>query len=1800
MRIKKNYLIVAFMIFLIISISPVYALINAYQYSQPNYAEFSASQQGSPEIYWPELADADTCEAEGQDFFITTVPTVCTPAVVRSDLLQDQNVPVFCKMNAIRINPLVDAAEIKSVSFTGTYPTEVAGVSYHPSKTLLKTYNPTTGSGAFNDLGYVVVLLKRQASEKDMPNIVSFNLTATMRYDLKTLTGIDQNMFILPVLTDEKFEETKGQYSFWQGRGYIRAEGVDEDSARISVYSSKGVKLSTFTLQKGKTSSIVYMPGFYCSGGLKVRLNEVTTPKTQALLQIDNQLTWVTEGTKFLDKCTVRDISTTGAGLGEIKIGCSGQSYNLELKKASSSDKEDNDLISSNPQIQQNIDAQFKKAEENADDIATYYSAEEENNRIFGASALIELADTAIRIEKYDSAKKLLEKVINKYPDTYYELDAQNKLNTLLTYDYEDASKTISVGKTTHNIFLKSIKSVNIEDAGAIFNFEGGDLKLSVGKIEKGDDWTLRLVDVRDSNTIIVDYSYTTAEKKVVSQTKTLKERETLNLGGKTFILSEINYKQVAAVSILPELPNQITKVNVSVGIGIEKSGIQLSPDKTKSKIKNLNESIKKYEDIVTRLSNWTDAQSKLCFVTASVLFIKNFIQGVSGKGMARNDAMNGPGGWNKWCAEHKDDPKYGGSVEKCIDARKSEIEKSVNAISDGIQNVNKVVSEAQATVTRTPGATFDDEFIKKFVDFIATKARVVEVDVGDKRVSIRTLFGNNANEINRTVRQMYAAGQITINQMKDIMTYSSFGDESLGANIELRDAKLEIIFSNIEKSKSLTSEQQSILSGDSASCSNKYLNPEIKFYETGNLKGKAAVVPLDAKNGWYVATKPAVFGVGRPYSESGQVLTMYLVNVGPNGREEWEASNNDDRPYMRIDLNTGQPLDQISCFPAAQAKTMASRAREALERASSDYGKKSTTVQGFQGAVAIKAAAAATSARCTDFMSPSDCKLMFNVCDPVICPSSRCNLGGQYPVANVVQSGIIGSTLLCLPNIKEGIIIPVCLTGINEGIKAYVSLLKSHRDCLQESLETGKRVGICDEMYSFYMCEFLWRQATPLLEAGIPKLISAMLGQNRGGGEYMTVNTAWQNMKSSVTYIQSSYTNSFAKIFQARSTEQFGTEFCEAFVSVNYPLLGDLADSLLKPESPVQFHAWFDEIPFSEATVPPTSQYKVYYHIYAGSDTGYQYSVYLKTDQQTGYYATQQTKVVDSGYVGVGQTIDQTKDFTAPAGYKQSCVRINQQEECGFKRVSTSFALDYANDKYMESQATQKIENEDDCISGTRSAYSLLQPSLQSGLEEFALPAIYERGIIRVCSSMNPGNTSDPGRWTNVGYCDKTKGVACWLDTNSVKDAIETRGVEQQTIQQITQTARDVEAGAGLIYDEEKSTASLESASIKQKQILNDINKATSVMGVINHVPKITAFEKEVEELTQKAFLNQQRAKAIYLEFALQKAFLDKLFNRISPTAKGQVIFEDVGPEINFNYRLPYRSIDIKLRFNRDLKGGIWQYYNESSKEWFYIAGLDGKSYIMDPIGDQHLANFITTIAYPENLGLANEQDGYNYLRELDEETYALTIKGLPETTESRDIVPSKTFFVSYRGKTLSLRSAIYKGQTIWQYIDSDGEWKYVAGFPMTYFANESVSNGIFDLQLKNEAQGFSHLSQLASEITGFEFKDITDVTPTEEIPVGIEEESLVEDWRLKETYDYDKRVYLVYRNQQSYFYVYKGVMKRDKTGFDTTIGTIDLEGVDKYRINLNAAARDKAIDAKTFDELNRAFIQGTRIYRD
>ncbi len=703
----------------------------------------------------------------------------------------------------------------------------------------------------------------------------------------------------------------------------------------------------------------------------------------------------------------------------------------------------------------------------------------------------------------------------------------------------------------------------------------------------------------------------------------------------------------------------------------------------------------------------------------------------------------------------------------------------------------------------------------------------------------------------------------------------------------------------------------------DVNSYNNKFENPEVQYYENEPYKGMPALVPFDLNRGWYVATKQNVgFGNIKAFDSSGRPASFWICNVGANHKADFFNGVQDDI-CQQFNVDTGQTSREFYGLSASQTKDIVQRGMQALNRAAEQYkaGVKSVIIDG-EGIKVGNPAAVIPGTQCQDFMSPGDCKLLFNMCDPVICPSSRCNLGGTYPVADVIQTGIVGSALLCLPNSREGILMPVCLTGIKAGIDGFVSVLTAHRDCLQHNLDTGEMIGICDEIYSVYMCEFFWRQIAPVANILLPKLVELAYGQGqvRGGGEYLTVMSAWQNTKNSVDYFKQVYAVNSFKAFQARNIEEAGTEFCRASISAKGPTS---IKSLVEPDSPPQFHAYFDSTVQTDATVPPTAAYKVFYHIFAGNDAGIYYTVYLKGAPDISYYATTDTIQVAAGFVPKGGYKDETKDFTAPAGYKELCVNINGQEKCGFKQVSTDFAVNYVRDQFVADQIKDfDIKTEQECVSGTPSVVPLLNPNIQAGAEEAVLPEIYNRGVIRICATNNPGAPTDITRYSQVGVCGDPK-IKCWLDSRSVDRAIseENRGLRNATLEELrrnTEAHLDSQGfynetgGAALVKDMAAKVSNIGKVDLsKLVDQYSDAELKTSANAIIQNAKIV---EAEIDKEMDKVYINHQKAALLLLKGELRatitKAYL-ALWKKTNPNDDTTKIGDLVGVQVSSRYRL-------------------------------------------------------------------------------------------------------------------------------------------------------------------------------------------------------------------------------------------------------------------------------------------------------
>ncbi|MCK5624492.1 hypothetical protein KAI04_01490 [Candidatus Pacearchaeota archaeon] len=1703
-------------IFFLIGILLLTSFAMAYYRSQTNYVQYGPYDRNN--FLGTGMYDDKMCQA-GQDFILQISPLGCEPAMVRSDLLEEQNVPVFCPISATQMNPLIDVQAIKTMTITGKYPQEVATVGFHPVEGALNPYqNELSQPVILDNIGYAVIVLRKQENESAMPEYVEGNLTARIRYDIQNAFGVGQSSFYLPVLDENDWGEKYKQYSFWDGRGYLRAEGVYDNEATISIYSDKSrggilgqgdnkMIYSTVTLQKGETSNELYIPGFdFCLATMRLRLDDLENPDTRARFNINGNPVEVKQGERFLENnCKVISLEKSGIN-SEVRLSCgedregfhtgafslritpnillkindvernvtvgdflyededrkvflgyagttgnTGEENNLyvylmavrseekkginpkltleEIKSvtaiAKRSDfnkgfedpnifqqisavsgsylnlqnrllqwalenngfrrvdfKEEDDKFGTNVELigfsetyntklPEEIENEFNLAVDDYRTLINSYPDEknEDRDETLGESALFNLINLANELNQKQTMAELCDEFKQKYPDSKKSLEACKNAMKM-------SSSTTSITNVLIDNHISQISFEGVYEpteyeysARIRVNYPTGDVstytltKNDVIYLDASEDEYFMLEDLEeDSAKLKLNIRKSTTLGNLIedkSEWISLNAPETFN-SGYTLTLLEVKLKKVAKVSLIPNIDYAQTNASFNFRVNIDKRNIQLSPEKTQEKIDNLDEEIKKWSSISVGLEKFVKTMKGACIGTSAYLTVKNYLDNTGGKGIARGEIMNGDGGWYEQCDNLVSVGTYS-TQEQCLIKESENIDRDVDTLYSFMDTQNTEIKTIQDKYG-TSETLFSTNVIDttKFVEEYSKKVRTNLDSLGntfvDPKGNSETINLVNMKEVLST--QGFEENKYSVEQLRDIdlytkvlssdtvssdikklakeNLYSTFLDVQINSQDEVKKFSILnelnknnvllnvgggiygesesvtgvysggitgtkghgniganvpvelVIFSNIgylaeleavsstdyivknlyNTNGNLITDEDTIekitkrISGfqkyDDSTYANTYKNAEVSYYETEPYKGYPAIVPFDIDEGWYVSVSQdlPVFGGIATYSKSGRVESYYLCNVGRNGREENRRGDDICRSVISLQGDVSNQFPGIS--DKGKVSSLMRAASDAVMEAQNAYkaGARFVTINRKRIKVG-NPAVDVPGIKCQDFMSPKDCNTLFNVCDPVICPSSRCDFGGNYPVKDVVQSGIIGSIALCLPNAQEGIYVPVCLTGVQAGLDGLLSIFSSYQDCLQTSLETGQTVGVCDEIQSVYLCEYFYRQALPIAKFGIPKLteiiISGGKGGSRGGGEYLGVADAWQRAESSVNYFAQYYAQNSYQAFKARSVEEAGQEIaCDNFISLKYPDGSGLLDAITTPDSPVQFYGRFNEIPFTTVTNPPQSQYKVSYHIYAGKDRGTYYRVYFKGDIGSSYYQDTMFQIdVATGYIPKGEYASETKDFTAPSGYRELCIMVNGQEECGFKEVTTNFAVNYIGDSYLTQQASQTdIKTESSCISGTSSLYSLLNPNIQAGAEDLLNPSIYNEGVIRICATRNPGEGTDNyaglegSRWVEVGYCGDNN-LKCWLDTQSVEKAIDFENLEEEVLDVTTQNYQEILASEGGY----KTGAAFDSE-------IEKIGNANSNIEKINLI----------NELIDQVFFNNEKASLLFL----------------------------------------------------------------------------------------------------------------------------------------------------------------------------------------------------------------------------------------------------------------------------------------------------------------------------------------------
>jgi hypothetical protein len=1698
---------------------------NGAQLTNPSFQDYYSGSDIA--TFWPQYAAGSQTQCQDNtDFLITIAPEGCSPAVVRSDLLSDQNVPVFCQLIGAKVNPLIKVSSIKSISFKGKYPDEVAGVSFHPARAAIRSYDTLLGSPVVNNLGYVVIILKKQANESASPKFVSGNLTATLAYDAQNAFGTGSAEYYLETVSEADWQEGKGQASFWQGRGILRVIDVNGDKARVGVYTSEDKKLTEFTLRVGETSSLFYFPGFYCNAGIKVKLNNLVGDSDRALLNIDGDDIWVTQGSKLLDgRCTVLSLNLVAGTTGSMKIRC-GSSFELSLASALSANivptgspletinlfnlsnivysgkKEDksaksytwnigylgasnsfswtgsrefavligqdtNQIISKDlysklaeaaktvSSVGNKDDAEkffARKINFNVDQVKIVFAGDVVNtSHIFSGlvnpskelvsekSSKLDSSQTSISKEYFDDATSALDELLttnpsardaystygeqgiisamslidelsskglhdydskkielaNKFLELYPESSqasyVREQLRNTIDYDNSKAFNSVYVNNAYHTISLrefyaapnanKKVSFVLTPAAGASINannlMEGQRVNISSGDkpnyVEVSDIQPLKVsldfYNWSDGSYRKSSYSFSYDSFGNRDAQKIKFENVEYNV-----LITDVDVKKVAYVSLISEIKTH-SEANFTFSVGIEKRNIQINPERAQNISDELNKTIQKWEDRNAQLGKLLEKWKAACLVTGLGLQVKNLFGGFTGESLARQEVMKT---YKTYCLSNET-----GSMTKsqCYSSLSQNISNDIDCYQNAMKtveteigtqtleqwktnNISKIAVSNGVTISTNDFTSFED--VKSYLlnqeiqkcSLASSQLKKSILGTTTNRMygiyTSRYTYGSSASDAEKlplairesalTIQKdgktttIQNAQTIAVSTLRSVIDSTGSGYSKLDVlltevgddkTIEISSIPPSASFSswrlvlftkvnseslntravfnfttNGEKISNIVEENPANLRASDIvvkprigfKCNYNYKDPKVSFYESGTNKGLPAVVPFD-KQGWYAYVPNSAGGAlsdnVKSYTASGMPSFYYICSVGSNG--VMELRGGDDSCFSN-NVNTDAGTYGGCALSSTEVQRFRSAAENAIRQAAQQYGKKQISIPGF-GSVGVDAPATSDGNlpyECEDFMSVDDCKVMYNVCDPVICPTSRCNFGGQTTVPNVIQSGIIGSLVLCSKNFVGfggDVFVPFCLTGVHAGIEGYISILKAQRDCMAEAARTGSYTGICDEITAVYKCEFFWRQAAPLMQNLVPNLAEYLytggqkgFGQNKGGGEYATFQSAWDNIQKSIDYFKNEYASTSFSAVQFGNVEEIGTQFCRSFVGTSLPTSGSVLDQMLKPESPYQFYAQFSEIPFTEATVPPTSQYKVFYHIYAGTDQGVSYQVYLKNPPSSSYYSNAERVSVKVGYIAAGQQVSETKDMTLPAGYKELCVIVNGKEECGFKSVTTDYGLDSLSAAYTKDQANRSdIKTEKECIQGSTSMYALANLNPQAGVESATQPNIALNGIVRVCATENPGKATNPSRWSEVGTCG-TDSIKCWLDQNSVKSAVSEIYQNTGTIASAQDAIKKVNNLQGTMTEEE-SSALLSNVRANISGVVSKNVKKDSTSSEISGI--ISPTLQTIDKLISFAYLDLQQAEALLQKYFLYEAVVKRIAE-ITPTSSG------------------------------------------------------------------------------------------------------------------------------------------------------------------------------------------------------------------------------------------------------------------------------------------------------------------------
>jgi len=1340
--------------------------------------------------------------------------TECSPSVVTSNLLAEQDVAVYCQLEAIRLNSLLQSSTISSISFTGDYPEGVKSISYHPINSAYSSDSLVTIDDVFENIGYVVVVLSKQPNEDNLTEYISGLLTARVQYKFMS----DYDLSPTTMYFNMK-EDNKDKLTFFSGLGSVYLAGYNTNTVNLKVDLLDSIEAINSELSVGQSSDVFYLPGFECKAGFSISFDGIVDARNSVSLNIDGDNVWLREGDSFPNgKCTVQKIEkiyelVEDEHYGSVLVKCiDDKNYRLNITNKST-----------NEQISKPLETKFfPTAISTLNNFTRIYPREKIDTEapIIGFSYYAEKSLfngilLAIKINDSIAVNELGNKFLEEYPNSVNKDIISSKLKMISDYDMSNSGaviQTANQNKMSVSVnefkFLAETPNVVLEmtnisdDSGKLI-----EQKILQGAISNG----VNVYQINPSNVsvLIKNIRYTLQEG----------ESRTIDLGNekKMYLdVKQINIVKTAKITINPKIGNGYTNVNFSFNIPVEKRTISLTPEKAKEKAENLNDTLEVINNILDTIDTVYRLWKGGCTATKTFMAIKMMAAMTSGEGVARMSIMKVV---KAECYNNigEGEGKFS-TIDQCIMNKSADIDKAVKLYRNKTATLKKEYEEklkSEDYKDRDDAAVYALGSVREELDSIYIEGKSIDVrgklDTTAKvenAALYNSLLGNGVECLDND----YACKAALLNLYNEyggkenllaskscpegyIIYPLSDGTLSCRSKKDVQIGSLEEIEGDSQKETSAKETELKSQEITKNSCEgNKIDNPEVRYYGSSSAsvadvnEGRVSIVPVDIENGWYAYVANSYDGIlssnSKSYDSSGAVNTFYICNVGSDNVIDYEHKKDICQSF---DINSNSFNTFIGCndLSSSEIKDLYNSAISAINSANKQYGKTSINVLGSIIDVGQKVAAL-TNFECMDLLSPNDCVALSKICDPIECPSSKCNLGGKYSVADVTQTGVVGSIILCQ---GSGF---WCFSGIYSGLKMIVSVIEEYQSCLETRATTGEFVGSCDKIYSFYICEFAMKQIMSFAKSGLNSIINSLstgvfsqLGLN-GGGEYLSFSSESAELSTvfkeyAAMYVTDTITTTVSGLFNL-DTGNASNSFCNTWFgtvtsdsstnssnSVWENLWNGIVDSTDLEEG-YQFTAKVQENSYSDATVPPTSKYNVYYHLYAGSND-VTYSIYMSEPPATSAYSSYSTKSVVSGIISAGESKVESLDFTAPSGYKKLCVVVNGKANCDFGISSSNFVVNQLVDEVVNIELNKNITTEKECLS-VNSVINFIDNGVLFEDSE----SVSSVGINRVCSSVNPEQSalSDNSRWKDVGSCgDET--LRCYMDTSEVSEVLST-----------------------------------------------------------------------------------------------------------------------------------------------------------------------------------------------------------------------------------------------------------------------------------------------------------------------------------------------------------------------------------------------------------------------------------------